>query len=103
MSSNFVTFFEKLGEMLNQLSLKIPAYNEVKKCAEKNQKIISERFQESLRAFYGDLFEVFRGVARIFTQKSGSRLFITARKPVLIRFRIEEDSGCHWPITLAAF
>jgi hypothetical protein len=77
MSCNFVTFFEKLGEMFTQVSSKIPAYNDVKKYAGKT---ISERFRASLKVFYVDLFEIFRGIARIFTQKSGSKLFITIMK-----------------------
>ncbi|ORY10382.1 hypothetical protein BCR34DRAFT_566803 [Clohesyomyces aquaticus] len=90
LASNYGTFFDKLGDLLEQLSAKIPAYdsisetksiiqetfNEALKKAELSSRLpptveISDRFQNSLRAFYLDLFEIFQSIARVFTSKSG--------------------------------
>jgi hypothetical protein len=35
----------------------------------------SAKFQNSLCAFYVDVFEIIRGIARVFSQKSGSKFF----------------------------
>ncbi|RBA13422.1 hypothetical protein FPRO05_02216 [Fusarium proliferatum] len=73
LASNYGTFFDKLAGLLEQLSARLPLYaslvptlKESKAGAE-----ITQGFQASLRAVYGDLFEIFRGIARVFTQKSG--------------------------------
>jgi hypothetical protein len=74
LASNFGTFFDKLGHIFEELSKRIPAYNEISQLLAKTkvQTQISDRFLGSLRAFYIDLYEFFRSVTRVFSQKNGS-------------------------------
>ena len=72
LASNFVGFFEKLGENLSQLAATIPAYEEI---LQYDMTATSDRFKSSLCEFYVDLFEFFQAISRVFTQKSGSKYF----------------------------
>lgn len=58
--------------MLERLSLMMPRYAEVLDIT-KGQ--VSERFCSSLEKLYIDLFDFFRSVSRVFTQKGGSECF----------------------------
>jgi hypothetical protein len=48
----------------------VPGYEEI---SQLNSGEVSTRFRMSLSAFYVDLFEFFRTVARVFTRKTGSK------------------------------
>ncbi|MCJ1430987.1 hypothetical protein MMC27_000337 [Xylographa pallens] len=71
LASNFVGFFDQLGEQLVRISLVIPAYSEI---LQFDVTSVSDRFRYSLRKFYVDLFEFFKSVARVFTRKNGKKL-----------------------------
>jgi hypothetical protein len=70
LASNFNSFFEKLTEILEQLSEKLPHYNELVLLAPRD---ISVNFRHSITRLYCDLFEFFKATARVFTQKDGSK------------------------------
>lgn len=63
-------FFEKLAEVLSQISSLIPAYSDVLQFDISNPSV---RFRMSLGKFYEDLLDFFQAVARVFTQKNGSK------------------------------
>ncbi|KAH6679199.1 hypothetical protein B0J14DRAFT_649592 [Halenospora varia] len=77
LASNFTSFFEKLTEILERLCTVLPNYNDIAGIIKDK---VSGRFQESLRNLYLDVFEFFRAIARLFTQKDGS----LKRTPVVI-------------------
>ena len=72
LASNFVGFFEKLSDILLQLAATVPAYEEI---LQFDVTATSDRFKSSLCNFYVDLFELFKAISRVFTQKSGSKYF----------------------------
>jgi hypothetical protein len=76
LANNFGTFFDKLGQIFEELSRKIPAYNDLSELLAKNkvQTQFSDGFLKSLRAFYVDLFEFLKSITRVFSQKNGSML-----------------------------
>lgn len=76
LASNYSSFFDKLSDLFNQLNGTIPAYNDLSATLERltPQITISQAFSTSLHAFYVDIFEIFRGIARVFTKKTGSML-----------------------------
>jgi hypothetical protein len=57
--------------MLERLSEAIPRYSEILRIVSGTS---SETFQTSVRSFYVDLFDFFKSVARVFTNKKGSKL-----------------------------
>jgi hypothetical protein len=70
LASNFISFFDKLGEILEYLGDLLPHYAEIMEIGKHH---VSERFRVSLRNLYLDLFDFFKAVARVFTQKGGSK------------------------------
>ncbi|OAL52436.1 hypothetical protein IQ07DRAFT_598053 [Pyrenochaeta sp. DS3sAY3a] len=76
LASNYGMFFDKLGGLFDELSKRIPAYNELSQILHNAQAepSLSQRFRDSLRKFYLDLFELFKAVARVFTKKDTGRL-----------------------------
>jgi len=57
--------------MLEQLSAVIPQYSEILHLVPGTS---SKTFENSLRSFYMDLFDFFKAVARVFSNKKGSML-----------------------------
>jgi hypothetical protein len=76
LACNYGTFFDKLSDLFDELSQRIPAYDDMSKVLQSLPPPVevSQNFACSLRAFYVDLFDIFKGIARIFTQKSGSSI-----------------------------
>jgi hypothetical protein len=79
LACNYVSFFDKLSDLFEQLNKRIPAYNDLSAVLDrlKTQVTVSQEFSTSLHAFYVDIFEIFRGIARVFTQKTGSTFKIS--------------------------
>lgn len=74
LSSNVVTFFDKLLEVLAQLQGTFPRYEEVAKlCSDEN----SGRIRQNIQEVYIDMLEFFRASVRVFTRSSGSKQFET--------------------------
>ncbi|OAL44689.1 hypothetical protein IQ07DRAFT_235234 [Pyrenochaeta sp. DS3sAY3a] len=73
LASNYVSFFEKLENLFERLNRVIRGYQELSAQFKKlNTEInVSSEFSSSLQAFYIDVLEIFRGIARIFTKKTG--------------------------------
>lgn len=76
LASNFNSYFEKLVDILEQLSDNLPQYKELVLLLPGS---VTEKFRHSLKRLYYDLFEFFRATARVFTQKDGSRLSTVPR------------------------
>lgn len=72
---NYTSFFEKLESLFERFNRRIPAYQELGGLFERlNTEVnVSSEFSSSLQAFYIDVLEIFRGIARIFTKKTGSK------------------------------
>jgi threonine synthase len=88
--------------LLDQLSLKIPAYESIITTIKANENTFAEamkkakaatfepiieqskRFRDSLCAFYVDLFEIFQSIARVFSNKHGSECTSAAARTTLI-------------------
>lgn len=70
-----MSFFEKLENVFERLNRSIPVYQELSALFQRlNAEVnVSSEFSSSLQAFYVDLLEIFRGIARIFTKKTGSK------------------------------
>jgi hypothetical protein len=69
LSSNLVTFFEKLLELLDQLLTFFPRYEEVAKlCNDEN----SERIRKNIEEIYVDFLGIFQIAVKVFTRSTGS-------------------------------
>jgi len=104
LASNYGTFFDKLSNLLEELSKRIPAYNELSKLLEKLklEVHVSDEFSKSLRAFYFDLFEILKCITRLFTQQNGSKWWLCSHRTLTNYSRNQEVSRGHCSITLAA-
>ncbi|KAI0442752.1 hypothetical protein F4803DRAFT_550773 [Xylaria telfairii] len=80
MASNFVTFFEKLGNVIEKISTRLPLYTEMLELLRKNNDTLNNSLRHSFYQFYKDLFEFFACVARVFTKKTGK----IKRTPVVV-------------------
>ncbi|PMD61239.1 uncharacterized protein K444DRAFT_611496 [Hyaloscypha bicolor E] len=68
LSSNLVTFFEKLLELLDQLLTFFPRYEEVAKlCNDEN----SERIRKNIEEIYVDFLGIFQIAVKVFTRSTG--------------------------------
>ncbi|KAH6889829.1 hypothetical protein B0T10DRAFT_486893 [Thelonectria olida] len=70
LASHFVTFFEKLCQVIKRLDATLPRYNEVFESLAKSSDHArqSERLLSSLRSIFKLLFEFFVAVARVFSK-----------------------------------
>jgi hypothetical protein len=69
LSSNLVTFFDKLLELITQLVDIFPRYEDIAKlCTDEN----SGRIRQNIEEIYVDLLEIFQAAVRVFTRGSGS-------------------------------
>ncbi|KIW33507.1 uncharacterized protein PV07_00353 [Cladophialophora immunda] len=77
MASRFPTLFDKLGELLLEVSTRIPQYRNLLERAQLDASLFwlltaSDNLNRSLRRLYRDLFLFFGDVGRVFTQKDES-------------------------------
>ncbi|TAQ84117.1 hypothetical protein B7494_g7557 [Chlorociboria aeruginascens] len=77
LASNFITFFEKLGEILRTLCTVMPQFADILLLIDTEQ---SERLKLYIQQYYVDLFEFLKTVARVFTKKDGE----TRRSPFVV-------------------
>lgn len=69
LSSNLVTFFDKLLELLDQLLNVFPRYEDVViLCTDDS----SKRIRKNIEEVYVDFLEIFQVAVRVFTRSSGS-------------------------------
>ena len=78
LAGNFVSFFEKLMDVLARIATVMPHYAEILAIGKEH---VSDRFRTSLRSFYVDLFEFFKAVSLVFSQKGGSK---SPREPRIV-------------------
>ncbi|RYP92167.1 hypothetical protein DL770_001748 [Monosporascus sp. CRB-9-2] len=68
LASNFGAFFDKLSELLDEYGNKLPRFEEILKLAPAE---FSERFRDTLKHMYLDLFELFKAIAQLFSNQDG--------------------------------
>ncbi|KAI0477577.1 hypothetical protein GGR56DRAFT_665513 [Xylariaceae sp. FL0804] len=94
LASHFVTFFEKLCDVVDELAAKLPRYQELYDRLSSGDLKVHPRLTESIRALYTHLFEFFEAVARVFSNKCGkirrspSVIADLMWKPFSHRFRV---------------
>ncbi|KAK1825634.1 hypothetical protein QBC39DRAFT_270676 [Podospora conica] len=71
LANNYVSFTERLGELLDDIKAQLPRFSDLFELW-KNDKAhpASQRLQVSLKAFYVDLFQLFRAIAGVFTRRN---------------------------------
>lgn len=70
LASGFVTFFEKLAKVIEKIADVLPQYQDIMRIVGERP---SERLKSSLCQVYGDFFQFFQGVSRVFTKGDGSK------------------------------
>lgn len=65
-----MTFFEKLTKIIALIADALPQYQDILRIFRESP---SDRVKSSLSQVYGDFFEFFEGVTRVFTKENGSK------------------------------
>lgn len=55
----------------------LPQYEDILSSLKPESNNVSARLLDSLTRFYGDLFDFFQAIARVFSKPNGSKLLIT--------------------------
>jgi len=77
LSSNFVNFFERLCDTIEEISARMPRYQELYDTFASSPGAISPALRTSMLRVYGHIFDFYTAVARVFSKQCGSTCFRT--------------------------
>lgn len=105
LASHYITFFEKLCDVVENLNLRLSRYQEVYESLNKQPGPFSPALKSSFERVYCHLFEFYSAVARIFSKKCGSMLPISLQLLLGLTAppSIEKNIGCGCEYHVAAF